>query len=436
MLKMNVFDSFVLPKKGNVQDKIEAIFASEGIGNGQNPWDVRVLNNDFYQRFWNNHLLGLCESYIDGWIQVDDFAQLIERLFRNKVIWQVPIPLRLVAKIVLTKKLNFQFLRPNHIAEVQYDLPPILFESFLTSKPLGSNTILTLEEGYGYSPYTCGYWKNLDINDPYNLDQAQLQKLDLICRKVGLDKLAPGSEVLDFGCGWGSLAKYIADKYPNLKVVCVNISKQQIEYTRTLCEGLPVKVYDHNILTTDSPIPNFEGDGPAEFDAIIAMGSFEHMGQNNHKKFFRSMKKYIKPSGLMLIQTISLSHDSPIPEEFIWEYIFPEMECSTPGQVLTASQGNHWEDLWKILDLHSFQVDGNHYDPTLHAWNYFFQKNWNDIKDEFGRQCPQIKNLDRFYRIWTTYLTLCEGGYKSKSYPQLIQYVFGGELNKQYNIVR
>lgn len=416
--------------KGNSEYKVRTLFEMENIRiNCSNPWEVKVYNQGFYDRFWHNHLLGLCESVVDEWIGVDDFAELIFRLFRNRVVWEFPIPVRLMLKVFMTQKFNLQFMRPDNISEVQYDLPPILFESFLTSKSLG-------DKGYGYSPYTCGYWKGLDINDPYNLDQAQIQKLELICKKLRLEDLPPGSEVLDFGCGWGSLARYIADHYPHLKVVCVNISKQQIEYTRKLCAGLSVKVYDHNILTTGNPIPNFEGDGPGEFQVIIALGSFEHMGQKNHRKFFQIMKNQIKPNGLMLIQTISLSHDSPIPEEFIWDYIFPEMECSTPGQVLMASQGNHWNPLWKILDFHSFQVDGNHYDATLKAWNYFFRKNWDSIKQEFGKQCPQIKDLDRFYRIWTTYLSLCEGGYRAKAYPQLIQYVFGPEENMHYDIVR
>ena len=80
--------------------------------------------------------------------------------------------------------------------------------------------------------YSCGYWKNAT-----NLDEAQEHKLELICRKL---YLKPGSKILDIGCGWGSFAKYAAEKY-QARVTGITISKEQVDLGRKLCANLPVE---------------------------------------------------------------------------------------------------------------------------------------------------------------------------------------------------
>jgi len=81
--------------------------------------------------------------------------------------------------------------------------------------------------------YTCGYWK-----DAKNIDEAQEVKLDLICRKIGLKA---GQRILDLGCGWGSFAKFAAEKY-GAHVVGVTVSKEQVALGNELCKGLPVEL--------------------------------------------------------------------------------------------------------------------------------------------------------------------------------------------------
>ncbi len=81
--------------------------------------------------------------------------------------------------------------------------------------------------------YSCAYWK-----DAQNLDEAQEAKLDLICRKLNLK---PGMKVLDIGCGWGSFAKYAAEKY-KVQVVGITISQQQLKLAQQLCKGLPIEL--------------------------------------------------------------------------------------------------------------------------------------------------------------------------------------------------
>jgi cyclopropane-fatty-acyl-phospholipid synthase len=86
---------------------------------------------------------------------------------------------------------------------------------------------IMLDKGMNYS---CGYW-----NKAGTLDKAQEAKLDLICRKMGLK---PGMKVLDIGCGWGGFAKYAAEKY-DVRVLGITVSREQVEFARKFCKGLP-----------------------------------------------------------------------------------------------------------------------------------------------------------------------------------------------------
>ena len=81
--------------------------------------------------------------------------------------------------------------------------------------------------------YSCGYWDKAE-----NLDRAQEAKLDLICRKAGLE---PGQKILDIGCGWGSFIKYAAEKY-DVKATGVTVSEEQVKLGREMCKGLPVDI--------------------------------------------------------------------------------------------------------------------------------------------------------------------------------------------------
>lgn len=107
--------------KGDNEYKIRTLFELENIQiNCGNTWDIKVYNQGFYDRLWYNHLLGLCESVVDEWIGVDDFSELIFRLFRNRVVWEIPIPVRLMIKVLMPQKLNLQFVKLNHIRILSY----------------------------------------------------------------------------------------------------------------------------------------------------------------------------------------------------------------------------------------------------------------------------------------------------------------------------
>src|SRR5690606_17214198 len=113
--------------------------------------------------------------------------------------------------------------------------------------------------------YSCGYWQNAD-----NLDQAQENKLDLICRKLYLQ---PGQRVLDIGCGWGGFARYAAEKY-GVEVVGVTVSKEQAALAREVCKGLPVEIRLQDYRDVNE-----------QFDHVVSVGMVEHVGYRNHRTF-------------------------------------------------------------------------------------------------------------------------------------------------------
>ena len=106
--------------------------------------------------------------------------------------------------------------------------------------------------------------------------------------------LKSGMRILDIGCGWGSFAKFAAERY-GAEVVGVTVSKRQVELGRELCKGLPVelKLQDYRDINTSQP-----------YDRVVSLGMFEHVGYKNYAEFMRVVRKALKPEGLFLLHTI------------------------------------------------------------------------------------------------------------------------------------
>ncbi|PIT86996.1 MAG: cyclopropane-fatty-acyl-phospholipid synthase, partial [Candidatus Magasanikbacteria bacterium CG10_big_fil_rev_8_21_14_0_10_43_6] len=113
--------------------------------------------------------------------------------------------------------------KAKEVCETHYDLGNELFETMLDSR----------------MTYTCGYWSSPQ-KPASTLDEAQEAKLDLVCRKLGLDKESTPKKILDIGCGFGSFMKYAAEKY-NAECVGISLSKQQKDLGEKLCQGLPIE---------------------------------------------------------------------------------------------------------------------------------------------------------------------------------------------------
>jgi len=338
--------------------------------NGNRPWDLQIHNDHFYKRVFAEGGLGMGESYMDGWWDVealDEFfckvlaARLDKKLNPYKMIW-----LALQSKLINLQSIRRAF----QVGQAHYDVGNDLFSVMLDKR-------LT---------YTCGYWKNAS-----NLDEAQENKLDLVCRKIGLKS---SQKILDIGCGWGSFLKFAAENY-GAKAVGVTISKEQAEFAKQNCKGLPIEIRLQDYRELDE-----------KFDHIISLGMFEHVGHKNYKKYMEVVSRCLKDDGLFLLHTIGAIKTRVTPEPWINKYIFPNGILPSMADISSAA-----EKYFVLEDFHNFGPD---YDKTLMAWFHNFDANWTNLSENYGEQ---------FYRMWKYYLLGCAGAFRARDI-QLWQLVF------------
>ncbi|MBG0787571.1 MAG: cyclopropane fatty acyl phospholipid synthase [Anaerolineaceae bacterium] len=338
--------------------------------NGDRPWDIQVRDDRLYDRILRDASLGLGEAYMDGWWDCQAIDQFIDRVLRADLRTKVEQNLRLVFQVARAKLTNRQSRqRAYEVGEQHYDLGNDLYRAMLDKR----------------LNYTCAYWRDAD-----NLDDAQEAKLELVCRKIGAH---PGMRILELGCGWGSFAKYAAEKH-GCQVLGVTISKEQVVLGNELCQGLPVelRLQDYREVT-------------GEYDAVISIGVMEHVGYKNYHTYMDVVERTLKPGGVAFIHTIGGNHSITTGDPWTDKYIFPN------GMLPSITQlGKAMEDRFVMEDWHNF---GPYYDQTLMAWHANFEAAWPKLKEKYG---------ERFRRMWTYYLLSSAGGFRSRS-TQLWQIV-------------
>jgi cyclopropane-fatty-acyl-phospholipid synthase len=339
--------------------------------NGANPWDIQVHDRRFYDRVLHESSLALGESYMDGWWDCDSIDELINRVLKAHLDQKVRGNWKIFLHVLRTRLLNLQVSsKAYEVGEYHYDLGNDLYRAMLDKR----------------LNYTCGYWKNAT-----NLDDAQEAKLELVCRKIGLK---PGMCVLELGCGWGSFAKYAAEKY-DAQVLGVTVSKEQVALGMELCKGLPVELRLQDYRAVQG-----------QFDAVISIGIMEHVGSKNYQTYMDMVDRCLKPGGIAFVHTIGGNISSSGGEPWSEKYIFPNGMLPSIAQL-----GKAMEKTFVMEDWHNF---GPYYDQTLMAWHANFERAWPGLKARYG---------ERFYRMWRYYLLSSAGGFRSRG-QQLWQIVF------------
>lgn len=354
---------------------IESLLDQAGIKiNGNNPWDIVVHNEDLYQRVLLQGNLGLGEAYMDGWWDSPQIDQFIYKILSSNVHAKIN-PLGMIPFVMKSLITNTQSRsRAFQIGEKHYDAGNDLYTTMLDSRMV----------------YTCGYWKTATT-----LDQAQEDKLKLVCEKIGLK---PGMRILDIGCGWGSFAKFAAEKY-GVSVVGVTVSKEQVKLAQENCAGLPVEIR----------LQDYRDIKNEQFDHIVSLGMFEHVGYKNYRIYFEVAQRVLKDDGLFLLHTIGGRSSVHSTDRWIEKYIFTNSMIPSIAQIAKAV-----EKLFVIEDVHNF---GQYYDLTLLEWHKNFVNGWPNIKDQYS---------ERFYRMWVYYLLSCAGSFRARQ-NQLWQIVLSKE---------
>lgn len=334
--------------------------------NGDRPWDLQVHHPLTLDRVLAQGSLGLGDSYVEGWWDCEQldgfFTRILKAGLDAEVGWKARAWPWLRARLC-----NLQSRwRAGEVARVHYDLDPEMFERMLGPS----------------MAYSCGYWARAQ-----QLDDAQHDKLDLVCRKLGL---GPGMTLLDIGCGWGSLMRHAAEHY-GARVTGLTISREQARWVHERLRGLPVQVecMDYR---------QFNRQGGQRFDRVASIGMFEHVGHKNHEAFFGLMERSLRADGWALLHTIGKNRAGGHTDAWIDQRIFPNGALPSAGELATSA-----ERRFVIEDWHNFGAD---YDRTLMAWHARFEAAWPTLARRHGQ---------RFRRLWRYYLLSCAGTFRARS---------------------
>jgi cyclopropane-fatty-acyl-phospholipid synthase len=346
---------------------------SDIVINGTRPWDLQVHDERLYSRVLTHGTLGLGEAYMDGWWDAEQVDVFIHKLLLANIKAHFPVDISLYGSALKGVLLNLQRSHITEVGERHYDIGNDLYEAMLDSRMI----------------YSCGYWKEAET-----LDAAQEAKLDLICRKAGLEK---GMRILDIGSGWGGFLKFAAERY-GVSGVGITISKEQAAYANAHRDGLPIETRLMDYQALDD-----------KFDRIISIGMFEHVGYKNYRAYMEKARSLLKPDGLFVLHTIGGNHTTTHGDPWSEKYIFPNGMLPSAKQMTTASEG-----VFVTEDWHNFGAD---YDRTLMAWHQRFEAAWPAFQHKYD---------ERFYRMWRYYLLSFAATFRARKI-QLWQVVYSPE---------
>jgi cyclopropane-fatty-acyl-phospholipid synthase len=228
--------------------------------------------------------------------------------------------------------------------------------------------------------YSCAYFEA----DDATLDEAQLAKLDHICRKL---RLAPGERFLDIGCGWGALVLHAAERY-GVRATGITLSQNQHDHVkaeiaaRGLAGKVEVRLQDYLDLPEDEV-----------YDKVASVGMFEHVGVSRFPQYFGKIAKVLKPGGFVLNHGITHNslHGASLGSgigEFVDDYVFPGGELTHVHRVIEAMAAAGLE----TVDAEALR---EHYARTLWHWTERLEANAEAARREAG---------DERYRVWRIYM--------------------------------
>jgi len=243
--------------------------------------------------------------------------------------------------------------------------------------------------------YSCAYFGTAEST----LDAAQEAKLDLICRKLGLQ---PGMRLLDIGCGWGSLVVFAAERY-GVEATGITLSAAQAEWAATdirrrgLGDRARVMVRDYRDLDELGP-----------FDAVASVGMFEHVGRERLAEYFAAALGAVRPGGLFLNHGIATTVTDGLLRRrwlrfrdggFLGRYVFPDGELVGVEDAVAFARRAGFE----LVDVQSLRP---HYALTLKAWVERLEASADTARTLVGEEV---------YRTWRLYMAAARGGFEEGS---------------------
>jgi cyclopropane-fatty-acyl-phospholipid synthase len=349
---------------------------------------INVLDPRFFSELAFGGSIGAGEAWMQGFWQCDDLVALVRLLLRNRAVLdgmeggtaRLTAPLQ---KLFAWVNRNTHEGAKRNIA-AHYDLGNEFFALWLDESMMYSSAIFTRPE--------------------MSLHEAQLTRLDHICRKLQLNA---NDHVLEIGTGWGGFALYAAQHY-GCRVSTTTLSREQHDLAAQRVAGAGLQ--DRITLLLDD-----YRDLTGHYDKLVSIEMIEAIGSALYPSFFRKCGQLLKPDGLMLLQAITIADqqydESQKSIDFIQRYIFPG-SCLPSAAVMTQTAATTTG--LRLLDLEDI---GLHYATTLHHW-----------RDNFFAHLDEVRALgypEAFIRMWDYYLCYCEGAFLERAISD-VQIVFSG----------
>lgn len=338
--------------------------SEEVYGEGLPSATIRLKNKSTLSKILRNPYLNLGETYMDSSWDLDGASlRDLLNLFRRNVDQQSP---NTGVKALFSLLQSWNTLRSS-VGNIKhhYNLDEELFSGFL-------------DEDMHYS---CAYFGE----GVQSLEDAQQSKCRHLMQKL---RLSPGDHVLDIGCGWGSLAMYLAEN-ADVKVTGITLSDAQVEVARrrsqerNLQDKVEFNLQDYR--THDG-----------KYDAIVSVGMFEHIGRRNFRTYFKKVYEMLKDDGIAVIHTIGNYTYPQATNPWIERYIFPGGYIPSLSEVMRAIE-------LEGLVTSDIEVWRRHYARTLEQWNERFQRIRERIKQKYD---------ERFCRMWEFYLSACQSAFE------------------------
>jgi cyclopropane-fatty-acyl-phospholipid synthase len=335
---------------------------------------LTVSSQEFYVFLGSGGTNGAAEAFTAGYWSADNLVQLIQLIIRNKKTMEglesgLARLTNPITKIIHRFRQNtLKGSKSNILAH--YDLSNDFYKLWLDS--------------------TMTYSSGIFSNKKSSMQDASIEKLDRLCRKLNLNS---DDHVLEIGTGWGSFATHAAKNY-GCKVTTTTISDNQFNYVAELIskESLDSKI---TLLNKDYRV--LEG----TFDKVVSIEMIEAVGSDFVPGFFEKASSLLKKNGLLALQGITYNDPDfdayKNSVDFIRKYIFPGSCLISAPQVEKAIKEK--TDLI-MVDSEDITL---HYARTLEIW-----------RKDFEKVLPQVRELgfsDPFIRIWIFYLVYCEAGF-------------------------
>jgi cyclopropane-fatty-acyl-phospholipid synthase len=340
--------------------------------------EIRVNDPAIWGLVAGNGSIGAGEAYIHGYWSTPDLTAVIRIFVANLEVLDAMegglarLGRPLVQGLHWLNRNTRQGSRRNIAAH--YDLGNDLFEQFLDPTMMYSAAMFRSEDD--------------------SLEQAQLNKLERICRKLALK---PSDHLLEIGTGWGSMALYAATRY-GCRVTTTTLSREQHAYTEQ-------RIRDLGLADRVTLLLEDYRDLDGQYDKLVSIEMIEAVGHRYLPTYFEQCARLLKPDGLMLLQAITIRdqryEQARSSVDFIQRYIFPGGALPSLQKMLDVVT-RHTD-----LNLHHMEDFGLHYARTLRLWHENLR--------QARQRLEQLGYDDYFYRLWEFYLCYCEGGFLERT---------------------